>query len=287
MEETAYFGIAALVITILVLVSASLSDWKEREVSDVHWAVIGAVGLLMFTLYSVVEGGIRWEYLCLSAATTMVLADILWDKEWNPIIFYPVMAVLFIVPLYSNAGDPLNIAWASIPACYLVVMGMYLFGIIRGGADAKCVISLSILFPVYPSFFGFPIIPVPGDAANEIFVPAISVLFLAALFSVVALCIYFAAVNIRNGDRGRHFFSGYRLTIGDAEMSKVWPVEDAVDGIIVHSRISDEDLSGVYARLREANAEKVWVTPMIPFIIPLYAATVFILVIGNPLFLIL
>ncbi|MDR2846518.1 MAG: hypothetical protein LBV63_04465 [Candidatus Methanoplasma sp.] len=286
MEETAYFWIAALAITVPVLASAGLSDWKKREVSDIHWAVAGMSGLLLFTLYSLAESGVRWEYFCLAAATAMVLADILWDKEWNPIIFYSVMAVLFVVPLYSNAGDPLNTAWASIPLCYLVVMGMYMFGIVRGGADAKCVIVLSMLFPIYPSLFVLPLIPVPTGVASEIFVPAISVLFLAALFSI-SLVIYFAAVNIRNGDRGRHLLSGFRMAIDDAERSKVWPVEDVVDGAVVFSHISDENTSEVYSRLRNANAEKVWVTPMIPFIIPLYAATVFIVLVGNPIFLIL
>jgi preflagellin peptidase FlaK len=286
-EGIAYFGIAALLITVPVLVSASLSDWKEREVSDIHWLILGVTGLVLFTSYSLYENGFRWEYLCLALATVMILMDILWDKEWNPIIFYPIMALLFIVPLYSNIDDPLNRIWATIPVCYLIFMGMYVFGIVRGGADAKCIITLSIMFPLYPSFSGLPLIPVSGDAASDIFVPAISILFLAAIFSLT-LVFYFMVVNIKNGDRGRHFLSGYRLPVDVAERSKVWPVEDVVEGEIVPARISnsDDELPEIYARLKEFGAEKVWVTPMIPFIIPLCAATVFILMIGNPIFLI-
>ena len=136
MEADEIFGAVAFVTAMVVLISASIRDWKEREVSDAHWIVLGVIGLAIFVSYSIYHTGFRWEYVCLTAGAVMILIDIFSDREFDPLIFYVLMALLFIVPLYNNMSDDLFIAWASVPLCYLMYVGMYLFKILRGGADA-------------------------------------------------------------------------------------------------------------------------------------------------------
>jgi len=278
-------GLSAFVIAMAVLVSASIGDWRKREVSDIHWAVLGAAGLILTFSLSVYLTGFRWEYLCLAAGTVLILVDILSDKEFNPFIFYLAMALLFIVPLYPNLSEDIMIAWASVPACFLIFVGLYYFGIIRGGADVKCLITLSIMFPLYPQFLGLPFFGVPDNIMPQIFVCSISILFLAALM-VIPMIMYFAAKNAGKEKFSGRIFSGYRMEISEAESSDVWPLEDIVEGELVSIKIpKDEDTKEIFSRLKEAGREDVWVTPMIPFVIMIAAATAAVILIGSPLFI--
>lgn len=286
METEEILWLSAFIITMVILLSASVSDWRKREVSDKHWAVLGAIGLIFLVSYSIYLTGFRWEYICLAAGTAMILLDILWEKEFNPILFYLLMAVLFIVPLYSNMSEDIMKAWASIPLCYIIFLGMYLFNIVRGGADVKCLIVLSIMFPVYPTFFGLPLITIPDTIMSQIFVLSISVLFIAAIMAIPVI-FYFISRNIKHKDYSKRMFSSYTMKISDAKTSDVWPLEDIVDGDLTHIKIPEEDeIPMIYDRLTEAGYENVRVTPMIPFIIMITIATAIVILIGNPLFLI-
>jgi preflagellin peptidase FlaK len=285
-ETEEIIGIVAVIITVAVLVSASVRDWKDREVPDVHWIVIGSAGLILFLIYSIDLTGFRWEYVLLAAGTAMVLLDILWDKEFNPLLFYLPMALLFIIPLYPNMSENIFIAWASVPVFYLIFVGLYMTNVVRGGADVKCLITLTVMFPIYPHFFGLPLIEIPNLLFSQIFVFSISVLFVAALMTI-PLILYFGVRNAKDSGFSKRMFSGYRMKMSEAEGADVWPLEDIVDGETKRIKIPDEEeVEGIYARLKEAGKEDVWVTPMIPFIIMIAAAVAVMVIIGNPLFLI-
>jgi len=285
-ESGEIIGLAAFAAAMAVLVSASISDWKKREVSDIHWAVLGIFGLALFIIYSMNITGFRWEYICLAAGTILILIDMLWEKEINPFLLYFLTALLFIVPIYPNLSEDIFIAWASIPLCYIVYLGMYLSGILRGGADVKCLMAVTIAFPVYPEFFGLPLIDIPEGVISRIFVCSVSILFVAAIFSL-STAAYSAARNAKDGKISRKMFSSYEMGISEAEGAHVWPVEDIVDGKKEKIKVpEEEEMKGIYTRLREAGCEKVRVTPMIPFIVPITAAAAAVILIGNPLFLI-
>jgi len=278
-------GASAAIISIAVLISASIKDQKDREVPDTHWAILGVAGMILFFFYSVNLTGFRQEYILLAAGTVMILIDILWEKEFNPFVFYFIMAILFIVPLYGNLSEGIFRAWASIPLCYLIYVGMYVFGVIRGGADVKCLIALSITFPNYPMYFGLPIIGAGDLLFSQIFVSSISILFFAAAMSV-PVALYYGLRNAKEGSFSGKMFSGYSLAISEAEKAYVWPLEDIIDGELAPIKIPDEeDIESIYSRLKEAGQERVRVTHMIPFVVPITAATIMVLLIGNPLFL--
>jgi len=285
-EVEEILGISAFVITVVALVYASIRDWKEREVPDLPWIILSVIGLVIFLSYSVYLTGFRWEYVLLAAGTGMIIVDIFIDREFNAFIFYFVMAVLFIVPLYDNISEGIFRAWASIPLCYIIFIGMYFASIVRGGADVKCLIALSIVFPLYPFFFGLPVIDIPDNVLSQIFVFSISVLFVAAVLTA-PIILYFAVRNSKEEDFSGRMFTGYRMDISKAENADVWPMEDIIDGKLEHIKIpNEEEMGDIYARLKEAGHEKVWVTPMMPFIIFITVAVVIIVLIGNPLFLI-
>jgi len=279
-------ALLAFAITMAMLIYASIKDWKEREVPDLPWIVLSISGLAIFLTYCVHLTEFRWEYVLLAAGTVMIIIDIFTDKDFNPILFYLPMAVLFIIPLYGNMSDPIFIAWASIPVCFLIFIGMFIFGIVRGGADVKCLIALSIMFPIYPSFLDLPFIELHKAVAAQIFVFSISVLFVAALLTL-PLILYTAVKNAREGNTSKKMFSGYKMEVSKAENDDVWPREDVIDGKVEYINIpEEEEMGAIYTRHKEAGTETIWVTPMIPFIIFIMMAVAILFVIGNPLFLI-
>ena len=285
MEVEDLFGATAFIITMAILIYASIRDWKEREVPNTPWIILSIIGLVMFVSYSIYLTGFRWEYIMLAAGTAMIIVDLFIDKE-NNFIFYLVMAVLFIVPLFNNLSEEIFRAWASIPLCYIIFVVFFIFTIVRGAADAKCLIALSIMFPLYPFFFGLPLIDIPDSMISQIFIFPISVLFIAA-FLTIPVILYHAIKNYKDEGLTRRLFLGYRMDISKAENAYVWPIEDIVDGKLENIKIpEDEDMGNIYARLKEAGQEKIRVTPMMPFVIFITMATAFILLIGNPIFLI-
>ena len=286
MEAETIIGLTAVIITVTTLLSASVHDWKDREVSNLHWIVIGASGLILFTVYSILETGFRIEYLVMATGTVLILVDILVDREFNSLLFYFLLAVLFILPLYGNLSDPVMVAWAVIPVSYIIFMGMYIFDIVRGGADAKCLIVLSVMFPIYPVIFGMPLIEVSNNLMSQIFIFPIMVLFIAALAMIPIMFCFFVR-NVAKGEFCRKAIHGYKMRLDAARASKVWPIEDVKDGERISIGVPEDDkIDEIYARLEEAGCNEVWVTPMIPFLIPITFAVIFLVIIGNPLFLI-
>jgi len=281
-------SLLAMAITCAVMFSAAVSDWRKREVSNTHWLIMGISGLTFFTVYSINETGFRWEYLLLILGVLMIIIDMLWDREINPFLFYFSLALMFIIPLYGKLSDPVMAAWATIPICYIIFLGFYVLDVVRGGADTKCLITLSIMFPLYPYAFGLPLIEVPEGTASQILAFPISVFFIAGLM-MIPLIFYFIVRNLReDGKVCRRAFHGYRMEIKKAKGSHVWPLEDVEDGKEVFIGVpQDEEMPQIYSRLEDAGYERIWVTPMIPFLIPIAMAVVFLFTIGNPLFLIL
>jgi preflagellin peptidase FlaK len=149
----------------------------------------------------------------------------------------------------------------TIPVCYVLFVILFLTGTIKGGADVKCLMSIAIMFPVYP-LFGDPLIAVPLMISKIISFP-IAVLFHAAVLSML-LVIPMAARNIMRGDtKFPKLFTGYRMDATKAQNSHVWTMDE--------NEVADDG--------------RIWVTPKIPFIVPITAAAIFLVFAGNVLFL--
>jgi preflagellin peptidase FlaK len=265
------FALTGLIVLTAVLISASVHDLRSREVPDIHWVAVCATGLLI--LLSVMsDGPITVQRIMIFIAAAMVVIDILHDRECSlyiDVMFYAALAVMFIIPM-ATAHDDSFIRYASaIPVCYVLFLTLFFTGVIKGGADVKCLISVSMIFPVYPVICGLPMIGVPPGIISNIISFPLTVLLYASLFSVFAV-IPIAIRNVIRGDTELpNMFLGYRMDAADAEKAHVWPM----DGVGTH-RSSDD------------SGEMIWVTPKVPFIVPITAAVLFAAVAGNVLFLI-
>jgi archaeal preflagellin peptidase FlaK len=167
-----------------------------------------------------------------------------------------------------------------------VMYGLWYIHVLAGGADAKAMMALALLvphailwtvgnhaLPLWPS-------PMPGVLvvlANSVLVFAVAPLVLAA-YNLVRRDLHLPSM-----------FLGYRLPLAKARESWVWVV-DHIDAegrrrnTLFPSAMSDEDYEANLDRLSAAGIERVWVTPKIPFMVPLLIGFVGAFTIGDVLF---
>ncbi|NLF34207.1 MAG: hypothetical protein GX583_04800 [Thermoplasmatales archaeon] len=288
MEAQSVLSLTGFAVMSVLLIPACISDWREREADDRIWAAAGAFGIGSMVCHSLLAGP-RIEHLMMAAGSAMILADILWERDLPmaaEAAFYSVMTVLFAVPLLFFRDDPVVLDFLVVPVCYILFAALFYSGAVVGGADVKCLITLSMVFQNYPSFLVFPLIDVPSGPISMILIFPLAVFLFAALASALVA----AALTARNAVRGdihrRHMFGGIRMTVERARSAKVWPVQDAEGGGTVPRRVSDGDPGPVYDRLEAAGVSEVWTTPMVPFLIPITVSFLSVSLLGNPVFLI-
>ena len=276
--------IATIAVTLVLMFIACYFDWRCREIPNTVWAILGAAGLIL-TAISIDHWDIR--YIMMLAGSVMILIDILWDVDrprWMSISYYIIMLVLFLYPMLSAFDDPVVKRLSVIPFCFVIFYLLFLLGVVRGGADAKCLMVLGMAFQIYPTVGDIPLIHIPSGDISLIIAFPISILFHAALFSFVWLFWVIIKKMYRKKDPIEMYtLSWYKMSIAEARRSFVWPKQDVVNGMIVNVKGIPED--GALDRLEQAGAKDVWVTPMIPFMIPITVALVFVIFIGNLLFI--
>lgn len=277
--------IPVLVISFVTLLSASVSDWRYREISDRHWAIFFAMGVVLSVLELV---GLNASPFCFTVPVCIGLIgfDCLYDRDAGGIsdlLLYVSIAVTALIPVLMG-DDDLATTFASIPVVYALMTLLYYVGLVKGGADVKAIISIAVVFPTYPVFTHLPLVVIPDNIIPHIFVPAFSVFVLALLITVMYAIVNVVRNLVRGDTRSPHMFIGRLMDIDDAEGAFVWPIEAVRDGEVVLVPSGNED-DGAYEALRDYGIDRVWVTAMVPFIIPICAAFVLVMVLGSPLFI--
>ena len=253
----------------LVLLSASVSDVRSREVDDRHWIVLLCL--------AVIRGVAVFEsYVSIFLAAGIILVGLYMFEE--SVVGIKACAILAVSAIAFLAGFLLT--GSVIPVIVLTMtsflLALYHSGVIRGGADVKALIALTMVFPTYPEVcccLWPPIYP-----EGFVFNPAFSVMFIALIIS----CMSPVIICCCNGGRG-FALSSYEMPVEDARKAFVWPVQDFNQGAVVRRRISDEN-DEIYDRLEQNGIDHVRVTPMIPFILPITIGFIFTMVLGCPLF---
>jgi preflagellin peptidase FlaK len=281
-------------ISFIVLALASLSDWRTREASDLYWIIIGGAGLAFLAMDMFLHAPDALYFLFL-VPIAIFFFDIFWDRKGifeDGIYLLPLglyvlgFVTLGFLTLEFNAQAYF---WQLmvIPIMFLLFILLYQFDVIKGGADAKALIALSIMFPLYPLMDNLPLLQPPFFNAQFILPFPLLILFNAALMTIaVPLALFF--YNLYKKDiRFPAMLFGYKLSITEAKTKFVWPMERMVDGqakLSIFPKGSDSQTEQ-FDQLASAGLEKVWVTPKIPFLVPITAGLVFSAVVGNLFFL--
>ena len=294
MDSAEAINALRLVSGVSVLAYASVLDLRTRKVPNVHWIGLAAAGL-GFILAELMLDEKPLEYLLVFVPILAILADIYWGSEeesakarFATIGKYAlaVASILLLAYLYGDAEYFQHLL--AVPCMMLFVVALYMLDAIRGGADAKALISLSILFPFYPVFGSYPLLHAHSPSAEILFPFSFGILVNAAI--IVALTpLAFLVRNLVN----REFefplgLLGYRIEATEVARKHFWLMESIVDGKhITHVRPGNqENQSSDIDLLVKAGHRRVWVTPKIPFIVPILASLILTVAVGNLLLLI-
>ena len=279
----------AMLLTVVaigaILLSASVFDWKYREIPDWHWVLMFIIAFCV-SMASVIENDIGPIGYLMPACIVLIAFDCLYDREGSvlvDVLMYGAIAVTAIVPIMFMEGDVPYI-FVSIPVMYAAMNVLYYTGIVRGGADAKSIIAIAAVFRVYPQLSGLPMIDVPVGLESRIFVPAFAILTMALVISM-SYGAYNIVRNVVSGNlRFPQMFLGTPMPLDKANKSKVWPMEDIIEGERVLLNTANED-TDAWKRLEAHGTEEVWCTAIIPFLVPITMAYFLTITVGFPLFI--
>ncbi|HIP63598.1 MAG TPA: peptidase A24 [Archaeoglobus profundus] len=219
-----------ILVTLAILIKASIYDWKFREIPDNLW----------------------------------------------------IMVIAFAIPLniIQYILSPYNFLFLLIQ--FIIILGIAIIMLFLGfgGADIKALIALSIMFPIYPKVWIFPIL-------NEGFgFFALSVLSNSLLVApAIALGLFFRNLLRREEGKIIYYFIGYKVDVNN--IPKFHNLLEYINenGKIVRVIKAVEPDDEMLKRLKDAKSkgliDKVWVTPALPFLIFMTAGFVIAIILGD------
>ena len=146
---------------------------------------------------------------------------------------------------------------------------------IFGEADPTALIAISIIVPSWPNFDSMPF------HHSVMFFPL--VIFMNTILLFLAFPIYFCFYNLikRDFELPQCFF-GYKMNARKAVNRFVWPMEKIKNGKRIRKIFPVKS-----EKLEEFGSEKIWVTPKVPFMVPLLLGFIISFIGGDILYFIL
>lgn len=294
------FAAARLAVGAGFLAFAATSDIRTRRVHDPVWIALGTIGLAVLLL----ELGLDSEGLgpyALVAVTAILFYAIFYGA---PILdeggvhlrparlgLFVLAALLVLVSAWWTFGEGHGdttgyIRLLTMPAMILVYEGFYQVGLLRGGADAKALIALTLLVPLYPDVSPLPVVqpsPAVASAMQTVFPFSLVVLVDAAVLMLVVPLAYFVVNVTRREFEWPVGFLGTKVPI-DAVPRHAWVMERIDEhgeryAVLFPSREKDE--SAEIAKLRAAGRKRIWVETKVPFVLFLFLGFLLAVVVGN------
>jgi preflagellin peptidase FlaK len=278
--------VAAAAVALSAFLIASFQDLRTREVSDLLWIFSGLVGIALSVIMLLGSGAFPAVLSILFPA--FLFADMFVDWEsllgrQGRVLRYLAGALCGIGTLYavySMSSSPYVDTAASESLWILFILLLFYIDVIRGGADAKALVCLVLLFPIYP----VPVVGrIPPSFESFTFPFFLNVLLLAAVLSLL-VPLYLFLLNASRGDVSfPGMFIGFRKEVASINTGREWLMESPDDaGRPV--RLRKLGRPGEEERLdtiRSLGWKKVWVSPKIPFIVFLTAGLILTLLTGS------
>lgn len=184
-----------------------------------------------------------------------------------------IMAIVGIILLPFSEYNGIHVI-TSILITLPIAFSLLFFGM--GGADAKALIALSFLAPLFPSISIFPLWKAP------VLLPFPLIIFINSLllFLAIPISLFFYNIIHKNTEFPYCFF-GYKMNAEKAKAKEafVWSMEKVVDGKQKKTIFPQKDVD--FSRFGN---EKIWVTPRVPFLIPLTIGYILSFFLGDILY---
>ncbi len=305
-----WFSIARIIVGVAIMGLASLSDLKTRTVDNKYWIIMGTIGLILLAFeilfYANIGSsdfpGYNMGHLLALIPATIMFYDVFWDREplvgdegvnFTALFAFIIGGLSALYVIYDNGLNIETIQLLSIPVMIIIGYIFFYTGLLHGGADAKAFMAIAVLVPFLPVIGDvLPAIQYPDhmtEAMSVMFPFAFLVLMNAALITAFVLPLFMFLRNIMRKDYGfPEMLLGYTMDIDDISKNFVWPMEFVKDGelVMVLFPKRNVNIKQELEKLKERGLEKVWVTPKLPFIVPMLLGFIFSFVIGNVMTLI-
>jgi preflagellin peptidase FlaK len=190
-------------------------------------------------------------------------------------------AILLIIQYFTTGFENLYYL-LFIPIMIGLVYVLFQLRLIFGGADAKALMAIAILVPIEPAIDQIPIFK--GGI-----MPFSWSIFANSLIVFVLIPISLLIYNItKKNIQFPYAFIGYKMSVKKAKEKFVWPLEKLENGkrkFIFMPK--DFDAQEELAEFEKNNITEIWVTPKIPFMIPLLFGFILAFIFGDILFYLL
>ncbi len=190
-----------------------------------------------------------------------------------------VFGAVLLVLEYLTVGIENPMILIFIPIMIGFVYLLFQLGLIFGGADAKALMAIAILLPLQPTISQFPL-------WGHSLMPAAWTVFSNSIVLFLFIPISLLILNLINKNiKFPHVFLGYKMPISKAREKFVWPLEKTVDGKTKLVKMPKSfDATEEYDAFEKQGMKDIWVTPKIPFMIPLLGGFVFTFIFGDLMF---
>ena len=214
---------------------------------------------LIFDIIRLVVGIIILSYASYTDIKTRRASNMLW------VIMGLIGAILLAIQYFTAGFD--NIFYlAFIPIMIAFMYVLFRLRLIFGGADAKAIMALAILVPLEPAILEFPL-------WKESIMPFSWVVFSNAIILFILIPLSLSIYNIiKRSVEFPYCVLGYKMSIEKAKQSFVWPLEKIKNGKRKFSYMPKEfDADEELKAFEDEGIKEIWVTPKVPFMIPLLA----------------
>lgn len=222
----------------------------QDDIPDIVRFVVG-MSVLLYASYTDFKLRIARDELWIIAGVAGLLLIPFSAHPLSNMAFYLLLSVLVMLPF----------------SFFVMLLRM-------GGADAKALLAIAILAPIFPHMGSLPLwIPV-------VELPFAMTVFINSLLIYLAIPIVLLFWNLKNGVIEFPFsLLGYKMKASEIGKKFVWPMEKIEDGKRKKSIMPQQDVD-----VSVFGDDEMWVTPKIPFLIPLAAGYFISFVLGDILY---
>ncbi|MCK4364598.1 MAG: prepilin peptidase [Thermoplasmatales archaeon] len=197
----------------------------------------------------------------------------------NWLVMGGIGGILLLIQYFTPGfGTQINYL-IFIPIMIALVYVLFQLRLIFGGADAKALMAIAILVPLAPVISQFPL-------WGRSLMPASWFIFSNSviLFLFIPLSLLLFNIAKRN-IQFPYALLGYKMDIKKARDKFVWPLEKIVDGKRKFAYMPKNfEIEDELNEFEKNGISKIWVTPKIPFMIPLLAGFICAFVLGDILY---
>lgn len=288
-------GLLRVIFGMAFLFYGSYTDLKTRKVKNEVWIAMGICGGALIAIQLILEKT-SWEYYLILLPIGILFASMFFDfgvdtkkegKKINfvPIILYIIGFIALVYQFYALSGEILFYQLLTIPILIIFFFILYQLGMLHGGADAKAMMSIAIMMPLYPHFSEFPLLQFSSERmaqAMELFFPFAFLVLMNSVLFVVWVFLGLIVFNAMKKDLGfPEMLLGYKMDLDEVEKKFVWPMERVVEDervLVLFPRKNDEES---LEKLKEMDVKRIWVTPKIPFIVFITGGFMISAILGN------